>query len=87
VNFCLATNVNEYRTTAKDIFYRGMRACPWAKRFYMVAFSEDVLRRMLGFDGLKAIYRALGEKGLRVHADLEDKFEELDEQMKARRKA
>lgn len=62
---------------AKNVFYRGMRGCPWAKEVYMLAFTH--LRDVLSFDGLRKIYYVLGEKELRVHMDLEDAFEAYDE--------
>lgn len=54
-----------------------MRACPWAKTLYLIAFEE--LRDMMSFEELKAVYRVLGEKELRVHIDLEDRLEEMDQ--------
>lgn len=70
---------------AKQVFYRGMRACPWAKQFYMLAFTH--LRAVLTFGELRAVYSVLGEKELRVHVDLEDQFEAYDERVaRARQK-
>lgn len=43
----------------------------------MLAFSH--LRDVLAFEELRKIYEVLGEKGLRVHVDLEDVFERWDE--------
>ena len=43
----------------------------------MLAFEH--LRDVLSFDELRKIYEVLGEKGLRVHLDLEDVFERYDE--------
>lgn len=54
-----------------------MRACPWAKEFYLLAFMH--LRDVLGFKELRKLYEVLGEKGLRVHVDLENVFERYDE--------
>ena len=62
-------------STAQDIFYRGMRACPWAKPIYMLAFTEPRLRDAIGFVGLRRIYETMVEKGLRVHVDLGDVLE------------
>jgi hypothetical protein len=47
-----------------------MRACPWAKVFYMLAFSESSLRDAIGFTGLRQIYDTMVEKGIRIHIDL-----------------
>jgi len=62
---------------ARDVFFRGMRVCPWAKEFYLLAFTQ--LRDVLGFEELRKVYEVLGEKGLRVHVDLEDTFDRYDE--------
>lgn len=62
---------------AKNVFYRGMRACPWAKALIMLAFTH--LREITGFEELRKIYNVLVEKELRVHVDLEDAFEKHDE--------
>ncbi len=67
------TSTKELRHRAKDIFLRGMRACPWAKDFMMMAFTE--------VEGLKtgdkiAIYNVLLEKELRIHVDVEHRIEE-----------
>jgi hypothetical protein len=56
---------------AQDIFYRGMRACPGAKAFYMLAFTEPRLRDAIGFRDLRRIYETMVEKGLRILVDLE----------------
>jgi len=44
----------------------------------MVGFEE--LRELMEFGELRALYRVLMEKELRVHVDLEERFEEMDEQ-------
>lgn len=62
----------------QDIFYRGMRACPWAKKFYMLAFTESKLRDAIGFTGLRSIYETMVEKGIRIHVDLAEVLEGRD---------
>ena len=78
----------EYRGKAKDVWYRGLRACPWAKELYVLGFEilgdmkrvdGKVLGTELGFEELRGTWRVMGEKGLRVHVDLEDMFEEIGE--------
>ncbi|KAI9783090.1 MAG: hypothetical protein M1839_004259 [Geoglossum umbratile] len=61
---------------AKAVFYRGLKGCPWSKVFAFLAFKQ--LRNM-GFDELRNIYRVLGEKELRIHVDLEDNFDAVEE--------
>ena len=63
---------------AKKVFWRGLRACPWAKDLYMLAF-EHLRGEVMGEADLRGIYELLGEKELRVHVGLEDIFEGLDE--------
>lgn len=73
------TNASPKLARAQDVFYRGMRACPWVKGFYMLAFTEPRLRDATGFTGLRRIYETMAEKGLRIHADLGDVLEDWDE--------
>jgi hypothetical protein len=63
---------------AQDIFYRGIRACPWAKEFYMLAFTEPQLRDAIGFTGLRNIYETMVEKRIRIHVDLAEVLEGRD---------
>ena len=70
---------------AQDVFYRALRACPWAKELYMLAFSEEKLRDAIGFDGLRRVYETMSEKGLRIHVDLGDLLEEWDERGKKKK--
>ncbi len=62
---------------AKSLFWRCIKACPWAKELYMLAF--EYLRGMdgLGKDELRSIYELLGEKEIRVHVSLENVFENM----------
>ena len=71
VLFC--ANSREIRYKAKDIFLRGMRACPWAKELMMMAFTE---LEGLGTEDKIAIYKVLVEKELRIHVDVEHRIEE-----------
>jgi hypothetical protein len=75
--FCLETP--QFRTRGKDIWYRALRACPWAKELYMSGF-ELISEEDIGFGELKGTWKVMGEKELRVHVDLEDRFDELLEQ-------
>lgn len=52
---------------AKMVFYRGIRACPWAKELYMLAF--EYLEPVMGEPELRGVYETLGEKELRVHVE------------------
>ena len=55
---------------AQNVFYRGIRSCPWAKQMYMLEFTQEGLRNDIGFEGLKKIYETMVEKGIRIHVDL-----------------
>lgn len=73
--YCLQTP--SFRTKAKDVWYRALRACPWAKELYIIGFEE--MDDMLEYGELKRTWRVMGEKELRVHIDLEDNFEDLED--------
>lgn len=73
--YCLETPT--FRSKAKDIWYRALRACPWAKELYIVGFEE--MDDLLEFGELKRTWRVMGEKELRVHVDLMDHFEGLED--------
>jgi nuclear exosome regulator NRDE2 len=77
--YCLETQ--KLRTQAKDIWYRAIRACPWAKELYLIGFEK--MSDMLPFSELKSIWRIMGEKDLRIHVDLEEKFEDIADLEKA----
>ena len=73
----------QFHAQAKDIWYRAIRACPWAKELYLIGFER--MSNMLPFSELKSIWRIMGEKDLRVHVDLEERFEEIGELEKTAR--
>lgn len=61
---------------ARDVFYRGMRACPWAKELVLLAFREPGLRDTMSHDELHKVWNVLVEKELRIRVDLESWLEE-----------
>ena len=61
---------------AKDVFYRGVRACPWVKELYMLPFHY--LRDIMSWQELRGCYELIVEKELRIHIPLEEAFEELE---------
>ena len=65
---------------AKAVYWRGLRACPWVKELYLLAF--EYLRDVMTEADLRGIYELLGEKDLRVHIGLEDHFRDRDERKK-----
>ncbi|RAL07401.1 uncharacterized protein BO97DRAFT_473704 [Aspergillus homomorphus CBS 101889] len=84
---------------AKDVFYRGMRACPWSKELIMLAFTHlraDVVRERypaesrrgdgMDFDELRHVYNVLVEKELRIHVDIEQELDDLAAKMMVERK-
>jgi hypothetical protein len=63
----------EGRRRAKEVFYRGMRKCPWSKELLMVPFVEREMG--MGREELVAVYRVMGEKELRIHVDMDERVE------------
>jgi hypothetical protein len=63
------------RGEAREVLYRGMRACPWAKGLMMAAFGE--VRGGMG-EEVRGVYRVMQEKELRIHVDLDDWVEERE---------
>lgn len=61
-------------TKAKEVFYRSVAACPWAKELYMEAFREW-LNGEFSEGELRGIFQTTVTKGLRVHVDLEEFLE------------
>jgi hypothetical protein len=57
------------QAAARAIFYRAIRACPWVKDLYLLAFRHlgDVMKRT----ELREIYELLLEKELRVRVALD----------------
>ncbi|GAD95713.1 hypothetical protein NFIA_059290 [Paecilomyces variotii No. 5] len=86
---------------AKDIFFRAMRACPWSKQILMLAFSHlraDVTEKNkqdsapmkeraegMSFEELRRVYNVLVEKELRLHVDIEDVLEDIEDRMERKR--
>ncbi|KAL2016481.1 hypothetical protein VTK56DRAFT_3477 [Thermocarpiscus australiensis] len=68
VRFCCS--VRELRAKAKEVFYRAIAACPWAKELYMEAFRT--LAGEFGSSELRAVFNTMAAKGLRIHVDLEE---------------
>lgn len=64
---------------AREVFFRSIRACPWAKGLVLLAFSEAGLRDEMSTDELRRVWNVLVEKELRIHIDLEEWFEENEE--------
>lgn len=54
----------------KDVYYRGIAACPWSKRLYMEAFGEGMIK-LMGSGELKGVVNTMVEKGLRVCVEME----------------
>ena len=62
---------------AKAVYWRAVRACPWVKELYLLAF--EYLGEEMGEEELRGVYEMMEEKGLRVHVALEDHIEERGE--------
>ncbi|RFU31965.1 hypothetical protein B7463_g4343, partial [Scytalidium lignicola] len=59
----------------KEVWFRAIRQCPWAKELYLLGF--EMLDGKVSNGELREVYKVMVEKGLRVHIDLEEKFEEF----------
>ncbi|KAG9232556.1 NRDE-2, necessary for RNA interference-domain-containing protein [Amylocarpus encephaloides] len=77
--------IPQFRSQAKDIWYRALRACPWVKELYILGFEE--LGELVSFQELKRTWRVMGEKELRVHVDLEERFENIEDVVEEARKS
>ncbi|ERF72574.1 hypothetical protein EPUS_02856 [Endocarpon pusillum Z07020] len=70
-----STSAESKREHAADravgVFHRAIRACPWCKSLYMLAFSVPDLRDAMGEEQLRGVYDLMQDKGLRVHVDLD----------------
>jgi hypothetical protein len=73
--FCLQTP--QFQSRAKEIWFRAIKACPWAKEIYLLGFER--LDRLVSFKEFKETWKIMGEKELRVHVDLEDIFDDMQE--------
>ena len=56
---------------AREVFYRAVGACPWAKEVYMLGFAL-ARRGLLGAAELRGVVEAMVEKGVRVHVELDE---------------
>ena len=67
---------------AKAVWWRGVRACPWVKALWMMAFEE--LRSGFRDEELREVWEVMGEKELRLHTDLEGLRERMEEGLRER---
>lgn len=59
---------------AKMVFYRAVRACPWFKELYLLAFQY--LRGVTPLAEARGIYEMIVEKELRIFVSLDEAFED-----------
>lgn len=62
---------------AKSVFWRAIKACPWAKALYMLAFQHLRGNNGLTDDELRGVYELMGEKEIRIHVSLDETFEAI----------
>lgn len=55
---------------ARDVFYRALRHCPWAKAVFLEAFGT--LAGEMASNELRSVYGMMISKGLRSHVELDD---------------
>ncbi|KAJ8127119.1 hypothetical protein O1611_g6518 [Lasiodiplodia mahajangana] len=78
IRFCHARK--ELRAKAKQVFYRAIQACPWAKDVFMEAFGTLV--REMDSAELKSVYSTMCEKGFRIHVDMDEFVEKWRREQK-----
>ena len=61
------------RKKAREVYWRGIRACPWAKDLYMLAFDGEG-KADLGMDEfeLREVIETMERKELRIHMEFND---------------
>ncbi|KAK7961203.1 hypothetical protein PG988_012417 [Apiospora saccharicola] len=69
IRYCRATK--ELRPKTKEVFYRALQRCPWAKDVFMEAFGSSLIRDLDSAE-LRSVYSTLYEKGLRVHVEMDE---------------
>ncbi len=67
------------REKAKSVFWRAVRACPWAKELYLLAFEYLKGAGGFGNEDLRGVYELMVDKEIRIHVNLEDYFDDMDE--------
>ncbi|KAK1598701.1 NRDE-2, necessary for RNA interference-domain-containing protein [Colletotrichum navitas] len=60
----------QLRAKAKDVFFRGLRHCPWSKDLALEAYTT-LINAMDEFE-LRSVFNTMSSKGLRVHVDLDE---------------
>ncbi|KAK4106659.1 DUF1740-domain-containing protein [Parathielavia hyrcaniae] len=66
---CGSAGMEGLRGRAKEVYYRAIGACPWAKEVYMLAFGPGLAGELGGLE-LGAVVETMVARGLRVHVDL-----------------
>ncbi len=61
---------------AREVFWRGVRACPWAKELYLLAFDGQ-WKMGMGELELRGVLGMMEDKELRIHKGIGDVREEL----------
>ena len=74
VLWCAQSEDAKIKNQAKEVLYRGMRACPGVKALMMEAFQT--LRPLMNDEEVKSVHKVMEEKEVRIHVDLEEWLEE-----------
>ena len=74
VLWCVQSEDAKIEGQAKEVLYRGMRACPGVKALMMEAF--ETLRPLMRDEEVKSVHKVMEEKEVRIHVDLEEWLEE-----------
>ena len=70
--FLFEHSVGADRAMAISVFWRAVKACPWAKEMYLLAFEYLRGAGGLGDEELRGIYELMIEKELRIHNSLDN---------------
>ncbi|KAJ0341488.1 hypothetical protein COL922a_002202 [Colletotrichum nupharicola] len=73
----------QFRHKAKEVFFRGLRHCPWSKDLALEAYTT-LINVMDEFE-LRSVFNTMTSKGLRIHVDLEE-FVAKHERSKVKRR-
>jgi hypothetical protein len=66
----------EWSKEVKEVFYRAVRACPWCKRLYMMAFDLLYIRGLMDREEVMKVHAVMKEKEIRLRVDIETFLEE-----------
>lgn len=67
------------KSRAKAVFFQGLMRLPWAK--WWLVWGLGKLGKELGWEESRKVWKVLGERELRVHVDIEETVDRMQERM------